>query len=391
MLGNQSVIDNIINQSITAGEYAGVSVLAIKDGKELIREVYGEADRENHVPLRRDTIFHLYSMSKPVTAVAVMKLYEQGKLQLQDAVSRYLPCFNNMTVWNGSEEVPAKRDITIWDCLNMTTGIPYPCEELESGRRLDAAFRQLIARREAGETVDTMEWMKEVAKVPLVFQPGEKWMYGFSADVLGAVVEAASGKRFGQFLQEEIFAPLGMTDTGFFVPEEKEHRFAVSYEKWSGKELRPFTASFLGEYYKADVAFESGGAGMVSTIDDYSRFALMLLNGGCLGAVRILEEETVGMMAQNHLTEAQRVDYTWDSVKGFGYGCLMRCMEDVKAFGARGSVGEYGWDGWTGNYVTINPEQNMIFLFFIQRCGEGFGPLARAVREAVYESLEDTK
>lgn len=384
-------IDNLINRYITAGEYAGASLLVIKDGKELIREVYGEADRENHVPVRPDTIFHMYSMSKPITAAAVMKLYEQGKIQLQDAVCKYLPCFENMTVWNGAEEIPAERDITIWDCLNMTSGIPYPCQELETGRRLDKTFRQLIARREAGETVDTMEWMKEVSKAPLVFQPGEKWMYGFSADVLGAVIEAASGKRFGQFLQEEIFAPLGMKDTGFFVPEEQWHRFAVSYEKWSGDTLKPFITSHLGEYYKSDVAFESGGAGMVSTIDDYAKFAQMLLYGGTLGGVRILEKKTVEFMAQNHLTEAQRVDYTWDSVRGYGYGCLMRCLEDTAMANTKGSVGEFGWDGWTGNYVTINPEKNMVLLFFIQRCGDGFGELTRKVREAVYEALETIK
>ena len=381
-------IDQLVNQFISAGEYAGASLLVIKDGEELIREVYGEADMEHQIPVHQNTIFHLYSMSKPITAVAVMKLCEQGKLQLQDEVSKYLPCFKNMTVWTEKGEVPAERDITIWDCLNMTSGIPYPCQELESGRRLDKVFRHLIARREAGETVDTMEWMQEVSGVPLVFQPGEKWMYGFSADVLGAVVEAASAKRFGRFLQEEIFAPLGMEDTGFFVPKEKGHRFAVSYEKWSCDRLKPFTASHLGEYYNEDVAFESGGAGLVSTIDDYAKFAQMLLNKGCLGNVRILQEETVRFMARNHLTDAQRTDYTWDSVRGYGYGCLMRCLEDTVVADTKGSIGEFGWDGWTGNYVTVNPEKTMVLLFFIQRCGEGFGELTRRVREAVYEALE---
>lgn len=349
--------------------------------------MYGEADMENHIPVRHDTIFHLYSMSKPITAVAVMKLYEQGKLDIQDAIGKYLPCFKNMTVWTGAGEVPANREITVWDCLNMTSGIPYPCQDLESGRRLEETFLRLIARREAGEAVDTMEWMKEVSKAPLVFQPGERWMYGFSADVLGAVVEAASGKRFGQFLEDEIFAPLGMEDTGFFVPEEKCHRFAVAYENWSTGKLVPFTRSHLGEYYKSDVVFESGGAGMVSTIDDYAKFAQMLLNGGKLGTARILEEATVRFMSRNHLTETQRMEYNWDSVRGYGYGCLMRCLEDTAVAETKGSIGEYGWDGWTGNYVTINPEKNMVLLFFVQRCGTGFGELTRKVREEIYAKL----
>lgn len=387
MFPHKSTIDNIINQSIAAGEYAGASLLVLKEGEELIRDVYGEADMENHVPVKRDTIFHLYSMSKPITAVAVMKLYEQSKLQLQDEVGLYLPCFKHMMVWTDAGEVPAKRGITVWDCLNMTTGIPYPCQELESGRQMDAVFRSLIARREAGEFVDTMEWMKEVAKVPLVFQPGEKWMYGFSADVLGAVVEAASGKRFGQFLREEIFEPLGMPDTGFFVPEEKKHRFAVSYENWSTGKLIPFTRSHLGEYYNSDVAFESGGAGLVSTIDDYARFAQMLLNGGSLGEIRVLKPETVALMSRNQLTAIQRIGYNWDSVQGYGYGCLMRCLEDKDKAQSRGSIGEYGWDGWTGNYVTINPKENLVLLFFLQRCGTGFGELTRKVREEIYAKL----
>ena len=216
-----NTVDALINQSISAGEIAGASLLVLKDGEEKYRKTYGESDKEQHVPMRRDTIFHLYSMSKPITAVAVMILFERGELDVRDTVGKYLPYFKNMTVWTEEGEVAANRDITIWDCLNMTTGIPYPCKELESGRRMETAFRHLIERREAGETVDTMEWMCEIAKIPLVFQPGEQWMYGFSADILGAVVEAVSGKKFGVFLQEELFTPLGMTDTGFFVPEEK--------------------------------------------------------------------------------------------------------------------------------------------------------------------------
>ena len=386
-----STIDKLINRYISAGEIAGASLLVLKDGEEKYRKVYGEADKENQVPMQRDTIFHLYSMSKPITATAVMLLFERGELDVRDEVGKYLPCFNNQTVWTENGEVPAERNITVWDCLNMTTGIPYPCDHLESGRRMGNIFSELIKRREAGETVDTMEWMRQVAKIPLVFQPGEKWMYGFSADVLGAVVEAVSGKKFGQFLQEEIFGPLGMVDTGFFVPEEKWHRFAVSYENWSsnGRVLQPFTSSHLGEYYKSDVAFESGGAGLVSTIDDYAKFAKMLLNGGTLDNVRILGKKTVEFMAQNHLTEAQRVDYTWDSTRGYGYGCLMRHLEDKGMAGTNGSVGEFGWDGWTGNYVTINPADNMVLLFFIQRCGYGFGDLNRRVRAVTYGALEE--
>ena len=137
------------------------------------------------------------------------------------------------------------------------------------------------------------------------------------------------------------------------------------------------------------MAFESGGAGLVSTIDDYAKFAQMLLNGGKLGDARILGKKTVEFMTQNHLAECQMADYNWDSVRGYGYGCLMRCLENLGAAGTNGSVGEFGWDGWTGNYVTINPKENMILLFFIQRCGYGFGELTRKIRAVTYGALED--
>ena len=155
MLQNQSIIDKLIQTSIAAGEYAGASLLVIKDGEELCCEVYGEADMEQHVPVQRNTIFHLYSMSKPITAAAVMKLYEQGKIDLHAEVGTYLPCFKNNTVRTERGEVPANRNITVWDCLNMTSGIPYPGPDTESGRRLEEVFSRLIARREAGETVPT--------------------------------------------------------------------------------------------------------------------------------------------------------------------------------------------------------------------------------------------
>ena len=389
MAGYSSVVDKLIEDYIAEGEISGASLLVIKEGQEKYQKVYGEADKENHIQLWRDTIFRLFSMSKPITAVAVMMLFERGELDVRDAVCKYLPMFRNMTVWTAAGEVPAHRDFTVWDCLNMTTGIPYPCGEHEPGRRLEEVFCNLIKRREAGEFVDTMEWMRKVAEVPLVFQPGEKWMYGFSADVLGAVVEAVSGKRFGQFLKEEIFEPLGMKDTGFYVPEEKWDRFAAAYEWKENEGLTRLERSHLGEYYKADVAFESGGAGLVSTIDDYAKFAQMLLNGGKLGDARILGKKTVEFMTQNHLAECQMADYNWDSVRGYGYGCLMRCLENLGAAGTNGSVGEFGWDGWTGNYVTINPKENMILLFFIQRCGYGFGELTRKIRAVTYGALED--
>lgn len=387
MYNMQDRIAALINEQIELGEIAGANIMVLHKGKEIFFDNYGYADKENKLAVRRDTIFRLFSMSKPITAVATMILVERGEIDVRDAVSKYIPAFANQTVWEDDKEIPANRDITIWDCLNMTTGIPYPNEWTESGLRMDTLFRELIARREAGEVVDTQEYMRRIAEIPLAFQPGKEWMYGLSADILGAVIEVVSGKKYSRFLQEEIFLPLGMKDTGFYVPEDKQWRFAKNYDMVDGQ-LVPFTRSHLGEYYKSDVAFESGGAGMVSTIEDYSHFAQMLVNGGTYEGKRILGRKTVVFMAQNYLKPEQMGPLNWDSNLGCGYGCLMRVLINQGVAGTNGSLGEYGWDGWTGNYMTVDPSEELTILYFIQRCGAGFTPTMRKLRSVIYGSLE---
>ncbi|MBO5348116.1 MAG: beta-lactamase family protein [Lachnospiraceae bacterium] len=388
MYNMQERIATIINQEIEAGEIAGANIMVLHKGKEIFFDCYGYADKENKCPVKRDTIFRLFSMSKPITAVATMILVERGEIDVRDAVSKYIPAFAGQKVWCDGKEVPAERDITVWDCLNMTTGIPYPDLSFESGRQMDELFKELIARRENGEVVTTMDYVNRIAQIPLAFQPGERWMYGLSADILGAVIEAVSGKKYSKFLQDEIFLPLGMKDTGFYVPADKEWRFAKNYDMVNG-ELVPFTRSHLGEYYKQDVAFESGGAGMVSTIEDYSHFTQMLVNGGTYNGVRILGRKTVAYMAQNHLRPEQMGALNWDSNLGCGYGCLMRVLINQSAAGTNGSLGEFGWDGWTGNYMTVDPSEELTILYFIQRCGAGFTPAMRKLRSVIYGSINE--
>ena len=391
MFDYQERIEALINNEIAAGEIAGANLMVIKGGEEKFFQSFGQMDLEYGKPMKRDTIFRMFSMSKPITACATMILEERGELDLRDAVSKYLPEFAGQKVWTKDGLVDAERDITIWDCLNMTTGIPYPHQETEVGRQMHEVVQGLIQDRKAGKVADTREYARRIASVPLMFQPGEKWLYGFSADILGAVIEVVSGKRYSQFLQDEIFTPLNMVDTGFFVPEEKLDRFHAHYEYVEGKGLTPFKDSHLGEYYGEDVAFESGGAGLVSTIDDYSHFAMMMVNKGIYNGTRILGEKTVEFMSQDRLSEVQKVDYIWDSTRGYGYGCLMRVLIDQGQAHTLGDLGEYGWDGWTGNYVTMNPKENMVFLYFIQRAGAGFTPLARKLRDVTYANLQAWK
>lgn len=384
----KETMDKLIRQEVESGSVKGASALVLHRGRELYYNAFGLADAERGYPMKRDTIIRLYSMSKPVTAAAVMILAERGDLDLWDPVSKYLPCFAGQKVWDdGRGEIRAEREVTIYDLLNMTSGITYPDEATEPGRRMGALVEKLVAARERGERVNTQAYMREIASVPLVFQPGDRWMYGFSADVLGGVVEAVYGKTFGTFLREEIFEPLDMADTGFFVPKEKQERFAQAYE-WTENGLVPHTGAHLGEYYREDVAFESGGAGLVSTLDDYARFASMLVQGGTYNGKRILGRKSVDFMARNHLTERQARSLDWDSVRGYGYGCLMRVLADAGAAGSNASPGEFGWDGWTGNYVTMDRKEDLVFLYFIQLCGAGTTPLVRKLRMVTYGALE---
>lgn len=384
----KETMDKLIRQEVESGAVKGAGALVLHRGKEIYCNTFGLADAERGYSMKRDTIIRLYSMSKPVTAVAAMILAERGEIDLWDPVSKYLPCFAGQKIWvDGRGEIPAEREVTIYDLLNMTSGISYPDETTEPGRRMGALVEKLVAARIRGERVDTQAYMRGIASVPLVFQPGDRWMYGFSADVLGGVVEAASGRTFGDFLRDEIFQPLDMPDTGFYVPKEKKERFAQAYEQTENG-LIPHVGAHLGEYYGEDVAFESGGAGLVSTLDDYAHFASMLMQGGTYNGKRILGRKTVDFMAGNHLTERQAVSLDWDSLRGYGYGCLMRVLTDVGAAGSNGSPGEFGWDGWTGNYMLIDRKEDLVFVYIMQLCDSGTTPLVRKLRMATYGALE---
>lgn len=390
MYDYKKTMDKILRDEVESGWVKGASALVLHRGKELYFNAFGMADEARGIPMRRDTIIHLYSMSKPITAAAVMVLAERGELDLRDPVSKYLPCFAGQKVWSDEKgEIPADREPTIFDLLNMTSGISYPDSLTEPGRRMEKVVQELVARRERGEWVDTQEYMRGIASVPLCYQPGSIWMYGFSADVLGGVVESVSGKTFGRFLRDELFDPLDMPDTGFFVPKEKLDRFAQHYEPTEDGRLIPHLGNHLGEYYGEDVAFESGGAGMVSTLDDYSHFGTMMVNGGAYRGKQILGRKTVEFMTKNRLDAGQRTTYQWDSNWGYGYGCLMRVLEDQGAAGCNASLGEFGWDGWTGNYATMDPSEEFVLLYFIQRCGAGTTPAVRKLRMVAYGALKD--
>lgn len=302
---DDAISSTLIGNSKDPDCNVGAAICIIKDGKEVYRNEYGEADKENHIPMERNSIFRCYSMTKPVTAVAVMTLVEKGIIALSDPVSNFIPSFKNQTVLTEKGYVPAKREVVIQDLLNMTAGLTYPDASFPAGKEMQNMIDKYYADVEAGNPISTYDLAVLIGEQPLEFQPGEGWRYSFCADVLGAVIEVVTGKTYGEYLKETIFEPLGMTETDFYVPIEKQNRFMQNYQYMPETQtMEPCTWQHLGLTYmhKKKPLFESGGAGLVSTIDDYSKFVNMMLGKGTLGNVRILGRKTVEIMTRNNLT-----------------------------------------------------------------------------------------
>ncbi|MDF2989310.1 MAG: beta-lactamase [Eubacterium sp.] len=382
-------VKKVLRAGIDNNELAGANLMVIKDGNEILYHEDGYADREEKLPVKRDSIFRLYSMSKPVTAAAVMILLERGEIDLYDPVSRFLPGFKNQMVAVGSELVPAQREVNIKDLLSMTSGLLYGGGD-RAGQDTEALFRELDGRLLGDSPMSTIEAMNKLGKCALAFQPGSAWQYGTSADVLGAVVEVASGLSYGEFLDKELFKPLGMQDTAFWVPAEKRDRLVKTYARNEKEELVPFYEDHLGVRHKMDriPAFESGGAGLASTIDDYAKFAKMLMNEGSLGNVGILRPRTVKYLTSCTLNaEQQKTFDLWVTLGGHSYGNQMRVMTDPSQAGDMGSLGEYGWDGWLGAYFCNCPKDNLTFILMMQRTDAGTTPLTRKIRNIILSAF----
>jgi Beta-lactamase class C and other penicillin binding proteins len=334
-------------------EAAGISLLILKDGRELCHVREGFSDIEAGAALRRDSIFRLYSQSKPITAAAAMILADRGELDLMASVDQYLPGFANPRVAEADGTLrPAARTPWIIDLLSMTSGACYPDAD-PAGQEAGRVFRENEERILAGGGMSTLDFCNRLGEQPLAFDPGTHWRYGTGADILGAVIEAVSGKRFGDFLREEIFDPLGMKDTAFWVPPEKRDRLVACYKRVPGG-LEPFSNLHLAVgCYDRPPAFESGGAGLVSTLDDYAAFASMLMNGGKAPGGRILSEAAVRFMTSPQLNDRVRGDL-WDSLNGYNYSCLMRvCDHPGRAAMLTEKTSTAGTAGWEPTLPTF--------------------------------------
>ena len=375
----------IMNQAVENNQIAGMNMMVVKDSQEEVYLECGYADKAAEKKLKRDTIFRLFSMTKPVTAAAAMLLFERGVIDLADPVSKYIPGFADQMVSVPGGLAPVWHNVTVYHLLSMTGGLTYGGNSSAAEYAAGNVFEEVHKRLDTEHPVTTLEFADRIGKCPLEFQPGERWKYGVSADILAAVVEKASGMKYGEFLKKELFEPLGMKDTGFFVPGEKLDRLAVTYEQTDG-EIKEYRENSLGIRFAMDVppAYEAGGAGLVSTIDDYSRFASMLLNKGNFHGKQILKPGTVEYMTSRRLTGCQQDWFDkWWEMNGYSYGNLMRVMTDSWKAPFAASEGEYGWDGWLGCYFANLPKENMTILMMMQKKDAGTFDLTRKLRNVM--------
>ncbi|MBR4068249.1 MAG: beta-lactamase family protein [Clostridia bacterium] len=378
-------IHECLEAAVKNHEAAGISVLLRRNGQEVCFTAAGYAKLKDQQPLRRDHIFRLYSQSKPITAAAVVLLAERGIIDLMDPICKFLPGFQNQQVITDEGLKPAMRAATVLDMLGMTAGVSYPGGD-QAGQYAAELFDENDKLIVQGGGMDTVTFANRIGQLPIAFQPGSHFRYSTCADVLGAVVEVASGKRFGDFLKEEFFVPLGMKDTDFWVPQEKRERLVGCY-RWYEGELVPYTGRNLNVgIYDRRPAFESGGAGLVSTLDDYSAFTDMLLAGGEYKGQRILSPASVAWLTAPQLGWNQQFDM-WDSLDGFSYGKLLRVCTQPGRYPGLALKDEYGWDGWLGTYFANFPNEKLTILLMQNTTDAGTTTVTRKVRNIVLAAL----
>jgi CubicO group peptidase (beta-lactamase class C family) len=349
-------IQGMIQRYIDRKEIAGAVTLVARRGRVAWLRSQGVADLETGQAMRDDHIFAIASMTKPITSVALMMLYEQGYFQLNDPVSKFLPEFKDMKVaMPGAPAayklVPADRPITIRHLLTHTAGLPNTYVGPTKPE-----YDKLVAARKPDDTVG--DFTKQLAKLPLNFEPGTSWEYGPATDVIGRLVEVLSGMPLDKYFEEKIFKPLGMKDTYFYVPDDKQARRATIYTRAEGGGIRPLPRAAGG-----NKKFFSGAGGLSSSIQDYAQFCQMLLNGGQLDGVRLLSRKTVELMTVNHIGPTIKL---WDSLPGERFGLGFSVRTDQGEAANLGSVGMFGWGGAFGTIFWVDPKENMFGILMIQ-------------------------
>ena len=379
------ILHKNLRERVDAGKYSGYIALLARDGKIVDWQAHGSKDLSAKAPLQRDSIVRIYSMSKIITSTAALMLMEEGRLALGDPVEKYLPALKNLKVFaGGTADAPvlvnANRPITVRDLLTHTAGYYY-----DESWSSDAIPMELMKREKVWDAANLNEFVMRVARVPLHEQPGTRYRYGISTDLVGAIVEKASGMPLDRFFQERMFAPLGMRDTGFTVPPEKRDRLAIVYQRTADGTLVPSNWA-NADYITDQGGVFSGGGGLFSTAADYVRFAQMLLNRGELDGVRILSRKTVELMTQNHLSHL--ADPT-PRVPSQGFGLGVRVVNDLSKSTLLGSEGAFGWDGAATTHVTIDPKERLVALILLQHVPFNQDDVFALFANGYYSALTD--
>ena len=377
------------HQVVDAGELSGMVTLVTRHGKLVYSDVYGLQDIATKKPMTADTIFRIYSMTKPITGVAMMMLYEEGKWLPDEALSKYIPEFANLKVFAGVDaqgnpilEAPLHPP-TVGELMTHSAGFTY-------GVFSDTAVDKLVRESNPLGSSSLKEMIQKLSTLPLAYQPGTKWMYSLSVDVQGYLVEKLSGRPLPEFMRERIFTPLGMRDTAFNVPPEKMSRLATVYEGKDGKLVpQPHDKGV-----NSVPGLPSGGGGLYSTAGDYLRFAQMLANGGSLGDVRILAPSTVEVMRTNHLAPNLRTGEFAIGFQrmraGFGFGYDVAVFDDPALISVPVGKGTFLWDGAAATFFWVDPTDDVVFIGMLQRrVGSGIPQVQRTSRQLLYQALLD--
>ncbi|KPQ28274.1 MAG: putative beta-lactamase [Marinobacter excellens HL-55] len=377
---------------VQPGKLPGFAALVARHGAAVWTDARGHRDLERNLPMQRDTVFRIYSMTKPVTSIAMMQLYEQGKFLLNDPVHKYLPAWRNMRVYKGGsypnfETEPATTTMTIRDLMTHTSGLTYGFTERTE---VDAAYRQLKLDGSSILTLDKL--VERLADLPLEFSPGTAWNYSVSTDVLGYLVQLLSGKPLDEYFDERIFKPLGMNETGFHVRPEQQDRFAACYLYQPGDSLKLQDDPERSKYLKPP-RFLSGGGGLVSTIDDYHRFAQALCQGGQYQGQRIIGRKTLEFMRRNHLPDNKDLPalsiggFSETPYQGSGFGLGFSVKTDVTKSQTIGSEGEYGWGGLASTSFFVDPQEDLVVIFMTQLIPSSSYPIRQELRALVYGAM----
>jgi CubicO group peptidase (beta-lactamase class C family) len=393
-------LDAYLAGYVDKGRLAGWSMAVARHGQVVHASTYGHADLEAGKKMASDTIFRIYSMTKPLTSVAVMMLWEDGRLQLTDPVSKFIPSFADLKVFKrGSSTAPVFEGLTepmrVWHLLTHTSGLTYG---FLMSHVVDEMYRKAGFEWGMPKGKNLAEVCDLLAELPLLFQPGSEWNYGVSTDVLGRVVEVASGMPLDEFIDQRICTPLGMDDTSFFAPADKADRVARLYaQNPSTKSAMPLKAAASAAFATPDCLM--GGGGMVSTIGDYVRFADMLRRGGVadptIGGERLLSPRTVSYMATNHLpgnadlAEFGRPIFSETTQEGFGFGLGFTVLMDPARARVAGSTGDFGWGGAASTTFVVDPVEDMISVFMTQLMPSSTYPLRPYIRQLVRQSIVD--